>query len=72
MTSAELLALLDREVTVSLLDAFAALGIGETAGRAAVKRGDAPFRVIRVGRCLRVPTVDLRTLLLNDGEAPRA
>ena len=47
----------------SLLVALDAIGVGETAGRKALKRGDLPFRVIKVGGALRVPTCDLSILL---------
>lgn len=66
MTPAELRALIEGNVTVPFLTALEAIGMGETAGRAAYKRNDLPFRVIRIGKVLRVPTADLATLLLTD------
>ena len=63
MTPRELQHLLQTNVTIGILDAFDAVGIGETAGRAAQKRGELPFHVIKIGKCLRVPTADLAALL---------
>ena len=63
MTPDELRQIVDANVTVSLLVAFQAIGVGETAGRKALKRGDLPFRVIKVGAALRVPAADLAGLL---------
>ncbi len=65
MTPAALRDLVATEVTVSFLTALEALGLGETAGRQAYRRGDLPFRVLRVGKALRVPTRDLAVLLLD-------
>jgi hypothetical protein len=65
MTPAELRELLDGSLTVPLTVAFDAIGVGETAGRKAQRRGDLPFRVIAVGKALRVPAVDLERLLLT-------
>ena len=54
------------ELTVGFVTALAAHNIGETAGRTALKRGTPlPFRVVRVGNCLRVPVVDLEEQLLR-------
>lgn len=64
MTPAVLRELVATEVTVPLLTALEALGLGETAGRQAYKRGDLPVRVLRIGKALRVPTRDLAVLLL--------
>lgn len=66
MTRDELQGLITAGVlTAPFLDALDAIDIGETAGRAALKRGDLPFRVIRVGKALRVPVRDLEALLLT-------
>lgn len=62
MTRAELESAL-ASPTVSFGVACVALGIGLTAGREALRRGDYPVRVVRVGRCLRVPSADLARLL---------
>ena len=69
MTPADLKQLVETEITVPLVTALQALGIGETAGRAALIRGDLPFRVWRGGKVLRVPTMDLAVLLLAPVEA---
>ncbi len=63
MTPRELRAQIENNITVPLLTAFKVYGIGETAGRKAYKRGDLPFRVVRMGNVLRVPTCDLADLL---------
>jgi hypothetical protein len=64
MTPTALRELVATEITVPFLTALDALGLGETAGRQAYKRGDLPFRVLRIGKALRVPTRDLEVLLL--------
>lgn len=65
MTPTELRILIEDHVTVPFLTALEAIGIGETAGRNALKRNELPFRVLRMGAVLRVPTVDLAALLLT-------
>lgn len=63
MTPAEVREALESSVTQPFLVALEVLSIGETAGRAAYRRGELPFRVIRMGRVLRVPSADLWPLL---------
>jgi hypothetical protein len=65
MTPTELRNLVESEVTVPFLIGLEAIGMGETAGRQALRRGELPFRVFRMGKVLRVPTCDLRELLLD-------
>jgi hypothetical protein len=69
LTPSDLQHLVETQVTVPLMTALEAFGMGETSGRAALKRGDLPFRVWRVGKVLRVPTMDLAVLLLAPVEA---
>jgi hypothetical protein len=59
----ELQQIIEANVTVPLLTAFDAIDVSETAGRKAHKRGELPFRVIEVGKALRVPSCDLAALL---------
>lgn len=66
MGPTELRELAKRQLTAPLEVAFEAIHVGETAGRQAYTRGELPFRVIKVGRCLRVPVADLVRLLLPD------
>jgi excisionase family DNA binding protein len=49
--------------TVDVATAAAALGCGKSTLYDAIARGDAPVRVIPVGRRLRVPTAELIGLL---------
>lgn len=62
MTRAELEVVLSSP-TISFACACKCLGLGLTAGREALRRGDFPARVIRVGRCIRVPSAGLAELL---------
>lgn len=73
MTPAQLLELCQTQLTVPFLTALDVIGVGETAGRKAYARGDLPFRVIRVGNVLRVPTADLARAvgLTPDADTPR-
>ena len=57
--------LLSSSLTQPFLVALDAIGVCETTGRKAYARGDLPFRVIRVGNALRVPSCDLEALLLT-------
>lgn len=50
-------------VTVDVVTACRALGLGRTLGYELVRRGEFPVRVLRVGRRYLVPTAELRTLL---------
>jgi hypothetical protein len=65
MTPTELRGLCETRTSVSLLTALEAVGVGETAGRKALRDGTLPFPVVRVGRALRVPTGPLAALLLG-------
>ena len=56
MTRAELLAL---PVSVDLLNAARALGMGRTLAYDLAKRGEFPVRVLRLGNSYRVPRADL-------------
>lgn len=65
----ELLAL---PVSIDLVTAGRALGIGRTKAHALARNGEFPVRVLRVGAKYRVVTTDLLTLLgveANTGEA---
>ncbi len=53
--------------TVPIQAAFKELGVGRTAGYEAVRRGDFPVSVIKVGRKLVVSRAALDALLGGDG-----
>jgi hypothetical protein len=50
-------------VWVDLPTAAKVLGIGRTAAYALAKAGDFPVRILRVGRCYRIPTAGLMAAL---------
>ncbi|WP_327724341.1 helix-turn-helix domain-containing protein [Streptomyces europaeiscabiei] len=55
----------------TVLDAFAALNIGETNGYALIKSGEFPIEVVKFGRAFRVRKADLlRFLGLTETAAP--
>jgi hypothetical protein len=49
--------------SLDLMAAAALLGIGRTCAYGLVRRGEWPTPVIRVGRCIRIPTAPLVELL---------
>jgi hypothetical protein len=49
--------------SLNLMAAAALLGIGRTCAYGLVRRGEWPTPVIRVGRCIRIPTAPLVELL---------
>jgi hypothetical protein len=53
----------DLPPSLDLMAAAALLGIGRTCAYGLVRRGDWPTPVIRVGRCIRIPTAPLIELL---------
>jgi predicted DNA-binding transcriptional regulator AlpA len=56
---------------ISAEEAFAHLGIDRTTGYRAIREGQFPVEVIRIGRVIRVPTNALRRLLdLDVGNPP--
>jgi excisionase family DNA binding protein len=55
--------------TISIVEAGEWLGIGRTLAYAAAHRGEIP--TIRIGRVLRVPVVQLESLLRGDNKVPR-
>lgn len=62
----------DLPPTVDLLTAAALLGIGRTCAYGLVSRGEWPTPVIRAGRCIRIPTAPLVSLLRSgDGGFPQ-
>jgi hypothetical protein len=56
-------AVLALPVTVDLVTAGDVLGMGRTAAYEALRRGEFPVQVLRVGRRYRVVTADLQRLL---------
>lgn len=60
MTRADLLAL---PVSVDLVTAGHAIGIGRTKSHQLARRGEFPVRVLRLGGVYRVPTAELLDLL---------
>ncbi|WP_282105053.1 MULTISPECIES: helix-turn-helix domain-containing protein [unclassified Crossiella] len=57
-------------VTVDLLTAARALGIGRTTAYTLAKRGEMPVKVLRLGKSYRVITSDLRRLLESPDGKP--
>ena len=57
----------DLPPSLDLMSAAALLGIGRTCAYALVRRGAWPTPVIRVGRCIRIPTAPLVELLRSAG-----
>ncbi|MFM9594001.1 hypothetical protein ACKI1O_32015 [Streptomyces scabiei] len=53
----------DLPAMVKVLDAFAALNIGETNGYELISKGEFPIEVIRLGRAFRVRKTDLMDFL---------
>lgn len=67
MTTTELLAL---PVTIDLVTAGRAFGIGRSGSYDLAARGEFPCRIVRVGRALRVPRAELlRVLGVGDDQA---
>ncbi len=58
----------DDRSCVSADEAFRYLGIDRTTGYRAIKAGNFPLPVIRVGRTIRIPTASLRSLLELDAQ----
>jgi hypothetical protein len=63
VTPEELRQIIEADVTVPFLVALEAIGVCETTGRKAHRRGELPFRVWVVGKAMRVPSCDLAVLL---------
>ncbi|MCG3039177.1 helix-turn-helix domain-containing protein [Streptomyces sp. S1A] len=55
--------------TVSVAQAATALGISKSHLHALISRGEAPVRTLPLGRCQRVVTADLVTVLSGGSEA---
>jgi excisionase family DNA binding protein len=64
MTSAELTWL---PAALTVPQAAAVLGIGRSHAYEAVKSGEWPTSVIRVGRCIRIPAAEVMRLLGAEG-----
>lgn len=54
---------------ISAEEAFAVLGLDRSTGYKAIREGNFPVPVLRIGRLIRVPTAPLRRLL-GLGEQP--
>lgn len=48
---------------LTVVQAAALLGVGRSSAYQAVKTGEWPTRVLRVGRCIRIPTAEVLRLL---------
>lgn len=57
----------ETRLTVSVEEAARALGIGHTSAWKAIRDGSFPVRPIRVGRCVRIPTLALKRLCMVEG-----
>lgn len=56
-------------LTVDAPVAFRLLGISKNAGYALIQRGEFPLRVIRAGRRVLIPKVEIERLLQGNGNA---
>ena len=59
-----------REVPLVSADvAFAALGVDRSTGYRAIREGTFPLPIVRIGRVIRIPTIELRRLLGLEAES---
>ncbi len=69
MTRAELKALCESEITVSFETACRAFGVAPSTGRELHRRGEFPIPVLRLGRCFKIRTTDLKVALIDPDKA---